>query len=72
MKLQQKAEKEVSDDKLKKSTLIVTSVEDLIKPLEEYFDVGFTQIYVQSTSPDEVEFVQEFCKRVLPHFHDSE
>ena len=70
MKLQQKAEKEVSDDKLKKSTLIVTSVEDLIKPLEEYFDVGFTQIYVQSTSPDKVEFVQEFCKRVLPHFHD--
>lgn len=72
MKLQQKAEQEVSDEKIKKSTLIVTSIEDLIKPLEEYFDVGFTQIYVQSTSPDEVEFVQEFCKRVLPYFHDSE
>ena len=72
LKLQQEAQQQVSNEKLKKSTLIVTSIEDLIKPLEEYFDVGFTQIYVQSTSPDEVEFVQEFCKRVLPHFHDME
>jgi len=71
MELQQKAEQEVSDEKLKDSTLIVTSIEDLIKPLEEYFDVGFTQIYVQSTSPDEVEFVQEFCKKVLPYFNDK-
>lgn len=67
-KLQQKAKEEVSDDKLKKSTLIVTSIEDLFKPLEEYFNAGFTQIYLHSTSPDEMEFVQKFCSKVLPHF----
>ena len=70
-KLQEKALEEVSDEKLKKSTLIVTSVEDLIKPLEEYFKSGFTQIYLHSTSPDEIDFVQQFCKKVLPHFKEE-
>jgi coenzyme F420-dependent glucose-6-phosphate dehydrogenase len=69
-KLQEKALEEVSDEKLKKSTLIVTTVEDLIKPLEEYFNSGFTQIYLHSTSPDELDFVQQFCKKVLPHFKE--
>ncbi|MDF0682327.1 MAG: LLM class flavin-dependent oxidoreductase, partial [Candidatus Nitrosocosmicus sp.] len=70
-KLQQKALEVVSDEELKKSTLIVTSVEDLIKPLEEYFKCGFTQIYLHSTSPDELDFVQQFCKKVLPHFNEE-
>ncbi len=70
-KLQEKALEEVSDEKLKKSTLIVTSVEDLIKPLEEYFKSGFTQIYLHSTSPDEIDFVKQFCKKVLPHFKEE-
>ena len=69
--LQQKAKQEVSDDKLKESTLIVTSIEDFIKPIEQYFQAGFTQIYVHSTSPNELEFVQKFCTKVLPYFKDS-
>ncbi len=59
---------EVSDEKLKESTLIITSIEDLIKPLEEYFKVGFTQIYLHITSPNELDFVKEFYKKVLPYF----
>jgi len=70
--LQQKAMEEVSDNKLKESTLIVTSIEDLIKPLEEYFKAGFSQIYLHSTSPNEIKFVQQFCKKVLPHFTEPE
>ncbi len=70
-KLQQKAEQEVSDDKLKESTLIVTSIEDLIKPLEEFFTAGFTQVYLHSTSPNEIEFVQKFCSKVLPYFKND-
>jgi coenzyme F420-dependent glucose-6-phosphate dehydrogenase len=69
--LQQKAKQEVSDDKLKESTLIVTSIEDFIKPIEQYFQAGFTQIYVHSTSPNELEFVPKFCTKVLPYFKDS-
>jgi coenzyme F420-dependent glucose-6-phosphate dehydrogenase len=64
----------VSDEKLKESTLIVTSIDDSIKPIEEYFKAGFTKIYVQSTSPDELEFIKEFSKNVIPYFeieHDE-
>jgi len=70
-KLEQKAKQEVSDEMLKESLLIVTSIEDLIKPLEEFFNAGFTQIYLHSTSPDEIEFVQKFCTKVLPYFKDD-
>lgn len=67
-KLQDKAEKEVSDSKLIEASLIVTSIEDLIKPIEEYYKTGFTQVFVHSSSPNETEFIKEFCKKVLPHF----
>jgi coenzyme F420-dependent glucose-6-phosphate dehydrogenase len=66
--LEQKAQQEVSDDEQKKSTIIVTSIEDLIAPIEKYFHAGFTQIYVHSTSPDEIEFIRLFSKKVLPYF----
>jgi coenzyme F420-dependent glucose-6-phosphate dehydrogenase len=68
MKLQEKAKLEVSDDKLKKSVLIVTKIEDLIKPIEEYFKSGFTQVFTHSTSRDKKEFLQKFTKDVLPYF----
>jgi len=69
--LQQKAKQEVSDDKLKKSVIIVTSIEDLIKPIEDHFKAGFTQIYLHSTSPDELDFVHKFCDKVLPYFKEK-
>jgi alkanesulfonate monooxygenase SsuD/methylene tetrahydromethanopterin reductase-like flavin-dependent oxidoreductase (luciferase family) len=68
--LQEKAKKEVPDDKLKKAILIVTKIDDLIKPIEEYFDCGFTQVYTHSTSPNEKEFIQRFTQCVLPYFKD--
>jgi coenzyme F420-dependent glucose-6-phosphate dehydrogenase len=70
-KLEKKAKEEVPDEKVKESTLIVTSVEDLIKPIEEYFKVGYTRLYVHSTSPDEIEFIQAFCTKVLSYFNDT-
>jgi coenzyme F420-dependent glucose-6-phosphate dehydrogenase len=68
--LEQKAQQEVSDDEQKKSTIIVTSIEDLITPIEKYFHAGLTQIYIHSTSPDEIEFIRLFSKKVLPYFRD--
>lgn len=68
--LEEKAKQEVSDDELKKSTIIVTSIEDLISPIEKYFQAGFTQLYVHSTSPNEIEFIKLFTKKVLPYFKD--
>jgi coenzyme F420-dependent glucose-6-phosphate dehydrogenase len=71
IKLQEKAKQEVSDDKLKQSTLIVTKIDDLIKPIEEYFKSGFTQVFTHSTSLNEKEFIQKFTKEVIPYFTDK-
>jgi coenzyme F420-dependent glucose-6-phosphate dehydrogenase len=68
--LEQKAKDEVSDDEVKKSTLIITSIEDCIKSIEEYFKAGFTRVYMHSTSPDELKFIRDFCAKVLPYFHE--
>jgi len=66
--LQKKAQMEVPDAKLAKAIHIVTSVEDCIKSIQEYFKAGFTKVYIHSTSPDETKFIQMFCKKVMPHF----
>ena len=69
--LENKAKMAVPDEKLKQSTHIITTIEDCIKPIEEYFKAGFTKIYVQSTSPNELEFIEEFGNKVLPHFENT-
>jgi coenzyme F420-dependent glucose-6-phosphate dehydrogenase len=68
--LEQKAKDEISDEKVKKSTLIITSIEDCIKSIEEYFKAGFTRVYTHSTSPNEIKFIRDFCAKVLPYFHE--
>lgn len=70
-KLQQKALKQVQDKELEKSIDIMTSIEDSISSIEEYFKAGFTTVYVHSSSPDEMKFMQEFSKKVLPYFGRS-
>ena len=71
-KLEQKAKKEVADEKLKESIQIVTSIEDSIKSIEDYFQAGYTGVYVHSTSPDEMKFVHEFSRKVLPYFNEND
>ncbi len=70
-KLEQKAKQQVPDQKLKESIEITTSIEDCIKSIEDYFRVGFTKVYIHSTSPNEIEFLREFGKKVLPYFQDQ-
>ena len=69
--LEKKAKREVSDNELKKSTIIVTSIEELISPIEKYLKAGFTKIFIHSTSPDEIEFIRLFSKKVLAYFRDN-
>src|SRR5574339_897684 len=69
--LEEKAKREVSDDEQKKSTIIVTSIEDLITPIEKYLNAGFTKIYMHSTSTDEIQFIRLFSRKVLPYFQDT-
>ncbi|MFL6319999.1 MAG: LLM class flavin-dependent oxidoreductase, partial [Nitrososphaeraceae archaeon] len=70
-KLEQKAKQQVPDQKLKENIEITTSIEDCIKSIEEYFKVGFTKVYVHSTSPNEIGFIREFGKKVLPYFQEQ-
>ncbi|HYY50713.1 MAG TPA: LLM class flavin-dependent oxidoreductase [Nitrososphaeraceae archaeon] len=70
-KLEQKAKQQVPDQKLKESIEITTSIEDCVKSIEDYFKVGFTKVYIHSTSPNEMEFLREFGKKVLPYFQDQ-
>jgi coenzyme F420-dependent glucose-6-phosphate dehydrogenase len=39
--------------------------------MEKCFEAGVTRIYVHSTSPDEIKFIQMFSKRVMPHFSNE-
>lgn len=67
-KLEQKAKQQVTDKKLKEHIEITDSIENCIKPIEEYFRVGFSKVYIHSTSPNEIKFIEEFGKKVLPYF----
>jgi coenzyme F420-dependent glucose-6-phosphate dehydrogenase len=71
LKLQQKAIKDVSDETIKKSIQITTSIEDIIKSIEEYFKVGYTRVYIHSTSPNEIDFVREIGKKILSYFYNK-
>jgi coenzyme F420-dependent glucose-6-phosphate dehydrogenase len=69
--LEEKARKEVSDEQLMKSTPIITSIEDCVKPIEDYFKTGFTRVYIHSMSPEEKEFIKLFCSKVLPYLRET-
>ncbi len=59
------------EGELKKAIEITTSIEDCISSIEKYFKAGFTTVYVHSTSPDEIEFLDELPRnasgKVLKH-----
>ena len=61
--LESKAKREVSDEKLKQSTHIITAIDDCIKPIEEYFKSGFTKELCAITSPNELS-----CLKLLRRF----
>jgi coenzyme F420-dependent glucose-6-phosphate dehydrogenase len=69
--LEENAKKEVSDEQLKKSTPIITSIEDCIQLIEDHFKAGFTRVYIHSTSPEEMEFIKLFCNKVLPYLSET-
>jgi coenzyme F420-dependent glucose-6-phosphate dehydrogenase len=50
---------------------IYTNMEQLIRKIEEYIEIGFTEIQVGSSSPDEEKFIQEFGKKALPYLQEK-
>jgi len=69
--LERRAREEVTDERLRESWHVATSVDETFGALERYFSAGFTRVYVHSSSPDELGFVRAFASRVLPHFQPA-
>ena len=59
---------QVSDAELAKSFVVAQKAEDIIKPIEQAFDLGFDHVYVASLSPDEKAFIKLCAEKVLPYF----
>ena len=66
-KLQERGDREVTDKDIESVWSVVTDVEDLIKPIELLIKEGFNVVQVHSASPDELSFIRDFTRRVLPH-----
>ncbi|MFQ5553515.1 MAG: TIGR03557 family F420-dependent LLM class oxidoreductase [Thermoplasmata archaeon] len=63
---------EVEAEELLKTWEVVTDIEDLIGPLEEYGRLGFQEIYLHSSSPDEEGALKELGRRLLPTWEGEE
>jgi hypothetical protein len=61
----------VKDKVLAESWLIGTSPEDHIRHLEKFIRLGFTNLHVASSSPDESETIQMYSKSVLPYMRST-
>jgi coenzyme F420-dependent glucose-6-phosphate dehydrogenase len=61
----------VSEEGLLTGWFISNSVEEHIKNIERYIKLGFTNIHLQSSSPDETKFIQTFGKKVLPYLRET-
>jgi coenzyme F420-dependent glucose-6-phosphate dehydrogenase len=66
--LEEKATLEVSDELLRETWHIMTSIDEATGAIERLLKAGMTRVYVHSSSPDEMEFLREFTSGVLPHF----
>jgi len=58
----------VTDEEIAKSFVVAQSPEDIIKPVEAAFNLGFDHVYLASLSPDEGEFIRLCGDKVLPYF----
>ena len=61
----------VGDKQIAESRLIGTTPEEHIRHLEKFLKLGFQHIYVQSSSPDEIETIRMYSKHVLPYLHST-
>ena len=57
----------IGDDTLEKMFLVVSSVEEAIKKLKKYTEVGFTEIVLTNSSPKRSELVSLIADKISPH-----
>jgi coenzyme F420-dependent glucose-6-phosphate dehydrogenase len=61
----------VSDEALKRAWLIGTSPEDHIRHIEHYIRLGFRNIHVTSSSPDERKTIAMYGRDVIPYLKST-
>lgn len=62
----------VSSEELLKAWKVVTDPEELMGPLEEYAKLGFKEIYLHSSSPQESRVLSEVGHVLLPYFSEGQ
>ena len=61
----------VGDEQVAKAFAIGTKAEDFISKIEKLIKMGFSHIYLVSTSPDEKAFIELCAKQILPYVKDT-
>jgi coenzyme F420-dependent glucose-6-phosphate dehydrogenase len=61
----------VGDRQLADSWVIATSSEPMIKAVEKFVKLGFTNLHITSSSPDQKKFIQFFGKKALPYLKEE-
>ena len=61
----------ISEEGLRTVCFISNDLEEHMKNLERYVKLGFTHIDLQSTSPDEANFILTFGRKVLPYLRET-
>jgi coenzyme F420-dependent glucose-6-phosphate dehydrogenase len=61
----------ISEEGLLTGWFIADSIEAHIKNIERYIKLGFTNIHLQSSSPDEFNFIRIFGTKVLPYLRET-
>lgn len=69
--LERRGAEEVTDKQVQSAWTIVTDVDELIKPIEELARRGYSMVQVHSSSPDELQFINEFAKNALPALRET-
>ncbi len=61
----------VGEEHLKKAWMIGTTPEDHIKHIERYIGLGFRNIHVTSSSPDERKTIEMYGRHVIPYLKST-
>ncbi|KXA98916.1 hypothetical protein AKJ39_00315 [candidate division MSBL1 archaeon SCGC-AAA259J03] len=66
----EKFEEKVTDEQLKEAFKIATQPEEIISYIEKFLQLGFTKIFLHSTSPNEPKFLEVCEREIVPYFRD--
>jgi alkanesulfonate monooxygenase SsuD/methylene tetrahydromethanopterin reductase-like flavin-dependent oxidoreductase (luciferase family) len=58
----------VGDDTLEKILLVISNAEEGIKKLQNYIELGFTEIVLTNSSPKRDKLVKLVAEEIIPHF----